>query len=156
SRYEVMLSESEERMLVIARPGREGVVARAFPRPELQGGRIGDGTVEERLTFSSGAEVVATVPPAWLPDAAAGCAGSLWVTPPPGARSIRRRRGSRGGGAAERRVRRRDAARDHGLPQSGQPRTARRGVAARANDRRHLGGVCRARRSGRVRQRVAL
>src|SRR5207249_4150831 len=154
--YEVMLSESQERMLVIARPGREGDVERIFRRWELQGVRIGEVTEEKVLTISSGAEVVATLPPALLADEAPEYDVSRWAAPPRGARSIRRRRGSRGRGAAERRVRRRDAARDHGLPQSGQPRTARRGVAARANDRRHLGGVCRARRSGRVRQRVAL
>ncbi|HUG55515.1 MAG TPA: AIR synthase-related protein [Candidatus Limnocylindrales bacterium] len=40
--FEVMLSESQERMLVVARPGREADVERIFSRWELHGVRVGD------------------------------------------------------------------------------------------------------------------
>src|SRR5204863_2562799 len=42
--HEVMLSESQERMLVVARPGREADVERIFARWELHGARIGEVT----------------------------------------------------------------------------------------------------------------
>ena len=82
SPYEVMLSESQERMLVIARPGREGDVERIFRRWELQGVRIGEVTEEKVLTISSGAEVVATLPPALLADEAPEYDVSRWAAPP--------------------------------------------------------------------------
>src|SRR5205807_4529610 len=44
--YEVMLSESQERMLVVARPGRERDVERIFKKWELHGSRIGEVTAE--------------------------------------------------------------------------------------------------------------
>src|SRR5205809_506696 len=80
--YEVMLSESQERMLVIARPGREGDVERIFRHWELQGVRIGAVTAEEVLTISSGAGVVATLPPALLADEAPEYDVSRWAAPP--------------------------------------------------------------------------
>ena len=82
SPYEVMLSESQERMLVIARPGREGDVERIFRRWELQGVRIGEVTEEKVLTISSGAGVVATLPPALLADEAPEYDVSRWAAPP--------------------------------------------------------------------------
>src|SRR5213079_2952782 len=42
--YEVMLSESQERMLVVARPGRERDVEEVFHHWELHGVRIGEVT----------------------------------------------------------------------------------------------------------------
>src|SRR5437879_7260465 len=47
--YEVMLSESQERMLVVARPGRERDVERIFKKWELHGSRIGEVTAEPTL-----------------------------------------------------------------------------------------------------------
>jgi len=82
SPYEVMLSESQERMLVIARPGREADVERIFRRWELQGVRIGDVTEEKVLTISSGAEVVSTLRPALLADEAPEYDISRWAAPP--------------------------------------------------------------------------
>src|SRR5438309_6616626 len=82
SPYEVMLSESQERMLVIARPGREGDVERVFRRWELQGVRIGEVTEERLLTISSSDEVVATLPPALLADEAPEYDISRWAAPP--------------------------------------------------------------------------
>ena len=68
SPYEVMLSESQERMLVVARPGREADVARVFARWELHGVRIGDVIADERLEIRSGGELVASLPPKALAD----------------------------------------------------------------------------------------
>ncbi|HUQ42712.1 MAG TPA: phosphoribosylformylglycinamidine synthase subunit PurL, partial [Candidatus Limnocylindrales bacterium] len=66
--YEVMLSESQERMLVIARPGREKDVERIFGHWELHGVRIGEVTAEEMLDIRSDGESVATLAPRWLAD----------------------------------------------------------------------------------------
>ncbi|HEX6060675.1 MAG TPA: phosphoribosylformylglycinamidine synthase subunit PurL [Candidatus Limnocylindria bacterium] len=68
SPYEVMLSESQERMLVIARPGREADIERVFARWELHGVRIGSVTADQRLEIRSGGELVASVPPKALAD----------------------------------------------------------------------------------------
>jgi phosphoribosylformylglycinamidine synthase len=68
--YEVMLSESQERMLVVARPGRESDVERVFRQWELHGVRIGEVTEDKVLTILSNDEVVATLPPALLADEA--------------------------------------------------------------------------------------
>jgi phosphoribosylformylglycinamidine synthase len=66
--YEVMLSESQERMLVIPRPGRERDVERIFKRWELHGTRIGEVTSDEVLEIRDGREVVASLPPRSLAD----------------------------------------------------------------------------------------
>ena len=66
--YEVMLSESQERMLVVARPGRERDVEEVFRRWELHGTRIGEVTREQVLEVRSGDEVVASLAPRWLAD----------------------------------------------------------------------------------------
>ncbi|TMJ94502.1 MAG: phosphoribosylformylglycinamidine synthase subunit PurL, partial [Actinobacteria bacterium] len=65
---EVMLSESQERMLVVARPGREGDVERIFARWELHGTRIGDVTREPRLEVRDGETTVALLPPRALAE----------------------------------------------------------------------------------------
>ena len=66
--YEVMLSESQERMLVVASPGREPDVERIFARWELHGARIGDVTAELLLQIFDGGRLVAEVPPRALAD----------------------------------------------------------------------------------------
>ena len=66
--YEVMLSESQERMLVVARPGRERDVERIFQKWELHGSRIGQATSDEVLEIRDGTEVVASLPPRSLAD----------------------------------------------------------------------------------------
>ncbi|MEO8633026.1 MAG: phosphoribosylformylglycinamidine synthase subunit PurL [Chloroflexota bacterium] len=80
--YEVMLSESQERMLVIARPGREADVERVFRQWELHGVRIGDVTEEEVLTIVAGDEIVASLPPALLADEAPEYDLSTWAAAP--------------------------------------------------------------------------
>jgi phosphoribosylformylglycinamidine synthase len=82
SPYEVMLSESQERMLVVARPGRESDVERVFGRWELHGVRIGEITPEKVLTILSGDEIVATLPPALLADEAPEYDISEWAAAP--------------------------------------------------------------------------
>src|SRR5712691_10554209 len=56
--HEVMLSESQERMFVVARPGREELVERAFARWELHGMRIGEVIADQVLDIRDGAEIV--------------------------------------------------------------------------------------------------
>jgi phosphoribosylformylglycinamidine synthase len=66
--HEVMLSESQERMLVVARPGRERDVERIFSRWELHGMRIGEVTASPLLQVFDSDELVASLPPRTLAD----------------------------------------------------------------------------------------
>src|SRR5438552_3051446 len=66
--YEVMLSESQERMLVVARPSRERDVERTFERWELHGTRIGEVTAEPLLKIFDAGHLVAELPPRSLAD----------------------------------------------------------------------------------------
>jgi phosphoribosylformylglycinamidine synthase subunit PurL len=66
--YEVMLSESQERMLMIPRPGREHEVERIFARWELHGTRIGEVTAEPLLQIFDADQLVASLPPRSLAD----------------------------------------------------------------------------------------
>ncbi len=84
SPYEVMLSESQERMLVIARPGREHDVERVFRRWELHGVRIGEITQDKVLTIWSSDQIVATLPPALLADEAPEYDITQWMREPRG------------------------------------------------------------------------
>jgi len=68
SPYEVMLSESQERMLVVARPGRERDVERIFERWELHGARIGEVTAEPLLRIFDADQLVGELPPRALAD----------------------------------------------------------------------------------------
>ena len=86
--FEVMLSESQERMLVIPRPGREADVERVFARWELHGERIGEVIAAERLEIVSGGEVVATLPPKALADDAPEYDVREWAAEPVRAASI--------------------------------------------------------------------
>jgi phosphoribosylformylglycinamidine synthase subunit PurL len=80
--YEVMLSESQERMLVIARPGREADIERVFARWELHGVRIGEVIADERLLIQSGGELVASLPPKALADDAPEYDVREWAAAP--------------------------------------------------------------------------
>ena len=90
SPYEVMLSESQERMLVVARPGRESDVERIFRQWELHGVRIGEITENKVLTILSGDDVVATLPPALLADEAPEYDIKEWAQAPGGGESANR------------------------------------------------------------------
>src|SRR5215813_3035312 len=57
--YEVMLSESQERMLVVAEPGRQGELADVFARWDLEASAIGVVTDDGLLVVTDGPEEVA-------------------------------------------------------------------------------------------------
>ena len=59
---ELMLSESQERMLLVCKQGREDEVARVFAKWDLQCARIGVVTDTRRLVLRSGGAVVADLP----------------------------------------------------------------------------------------------
>jgi phosphoribosylformylglycinamidine synthase subunit PurL len=67
--YEVMLSESQERMLIIVRSGHEDDVARLFERWEVPWAIIGHVTDDRLVRIRDGVETVATVPVDLLVDA---------------------------------------------------------------------------------------
>jgi phosphoribosylformylglycinamidine (FGAM) synthase-like enzyme len=80
--YEVMLSESQERMLIIARPGRERDVERVFTHWELHGVRVGDVTNGPELEITSGGETVASLDAKWLADDAPEYDVTTWAKAP--------------------------------------------------------------------------
>jgi len=87
--FEVLLSESQERMLIVARPGREADVERVFARWELHGVRIGAVIADERLEITAGDTLVASLPPKALADDAPEYDITAWAAPPePRGRSI--------------------------------------------------------------------
>ncbi len=68
SAYEMMLSESQERMLAILKPGREADGARVFAKWGLDAAVIGRTTDTGRLTLTHRGEVVCDIPLAPLTD----------------------------------------------------------------------------------------
>jgi len=60
--YEIMLSESQERMLIIVRKGHEGEVERIFQKWDLHAARIGFVTDDGRMRVKQGGETVAEIP----------------------------------------------------------------------------------------------
>ncbi len=62
SAYEVMLSESQERMLLVAEKGREKEVIRVFERWDLHAEAIGSVTSDRRLRIRDGGRLEADVP----------------------------------------------------------------------------------------------
>jgi len=68
--YEIMLSESQERMLMILKPGREGEAKAIFEKWELDFAVIGKVTDTGRMVLTMGGEVVADLPVAPLADSA--------------------------------------------------------------------------------------
>src|SRR5262249_60235917 len=67
--YEILLSESQERMLLVAARGREEEVRRIFARWELDAVEIGRVTEGGELTARLNGEVVAQIPVDFLADA---------------------------------------------------------------------------------------
>ena len=67
--YEILLSESQERMLLVAARGREEEVRRIFTRWELDAVEIGRVTEGSELTARLNGEVVARVPVDFLAEA---------------------------------------------------------------------------------------
>ncbi len=70
SPYEIMLSESQERMLLIVKRGREAEVERIFEKWDLHAVRIGEVTTDNRLRIRHHGQVVADVPNTALTDEA--------------------------------------------------------------------------------------
>ncbi len=68
SPYEIMLSESQERMLLIVKRGREAEVERIFEKWDLHAVKIGEVTADHRLRIRQGGVVVADVPNQALTD----------------------------------------------------------------------------------------
>jgi phosphoribosylformylglycinamidine synthase len=66
--YEIMLSESQERMLLIVKRGREAEVERIFEKWDLHAVKIGEVTDGERLRVRANGELVADVPNRALTD----------------------------------------------------------------------------------------
>ena len=60
--YEIMLSESQERMLLVVKRGREAEVERIFEKWDLHAVRIGEVTTDGRLRVKDHGEVVADIP----------------------------------------------------------------------------------------------
>jgi phosphoribosylformylglycinamidine synthase II len=68
--YEIMLSESQERMLIIVKAGREDEVKRIFDKWDLPWAQIGVVTDTGRMVVRFGGEVVVDVPAKKLADEA--------------------------------------------------------------------------------------
>ena len=66
--YEIMLSESQERMLLVAKQGREAEVERIFEKWDLHAVRIGYVTTDGRLRVKDHGDVVADIPNKALTD----------------------------------------------------------------------------------------
>ncbi len=60
--YEIMLSESQERMLIVCRPGQEAILESIFDKWDLHAVRIGHVTSDGRVRVFSGGALVANVP----------------------------------------------------------------------------------------------
>jgi phosphoribosylformylglycinamidine synthase len=68
--YEIMLSESQERMLLVVKHGREAEVERIFEKWDLHAVRIGEVTTTSRLRVKDRGTVVADIPNSALTDEA--------------------------------------------------------------------------------------
>jgi phosphoribosylformylglycinamidine synthase len=68
--YEIMLSESQERMLLVVKKGREAEVERIFDKWDLHAVHIGDVTDDGFLRVKSGGRLVAEIPNRALTDEA--------------------------------------------------------------------------------------
>ncbi len=81
SAYEIMLSESQERMVIILKPGREGDAAAIFKKWELDFAVIGHLTDSGRLVLTRHGKVEADLPVLPLVDEAPRY-DRPWVSPP--------------------------------------------------------------------------
>ena len=68
--YEIMLSESQERMLLVVKQGREAEVERIFEKWDLHAVRIGEVTTDQRMRVTHRGTVVAEMPTRALTDEA--------------------------------------------------------------------------------------
>ncbi len=70
SPYEIMLSESQERMLLVAKRGREREVEEVFEKWDLHAVRIGEVTADGRLHVYDHGDLIANIPNGALTDEA--------------------------------------------------------------------------------------
>jgi phosphoribosylformylglycinamidine synthase subunit PurL len=68
--YEIMLSESQERMLLVVKKGREADVERIFEKWDLHAAHIGEVTTDGLMRVKDRGKVVAEIPNSALVDAA--------------------------------------------------------------------------------------
>ena len=68
--YEIMLSESQERMLLVVKAGREAEIERVFEKWDLHAARIGEVTSDGMLRVKASGQVVAEIPNRALTDEA--------------------------------------------------------------------------------------
>jgi phosphoribosylformylglycinamidine synthase subunit PurL len=68
--YEIMLSESQERMLLVVKKGREQEVERIFEKWDLHAVHIGEVTTDGKMRVKDHGEVVAEIPNSCLTDEA--------------------------------------------------------------------------------------
>ena len=68
--YEIMLSESQERMLLVVKKGREAEVERIFEKWDLHAAHIGEVTSDGLMRVKDHGKVVAEIPNSALVDAA--------------------------------------------------------------------------------------
>jgi phosphoribosylformylglycinamidine synthase II len=68
SSYEIMLSESQERMLLVADKGREGEVLRVFEKWGLDASIVGNVTADDTMRVTHHGELVAEIPNKALTD----------------------------------------------------------------------------------------
>jgi phosphoribosylformylglycinamidine synthase len=66
--YEIMLSESQERMLMVVKRGREAEVERIFEKWDLHAVRVGEVTTDGKLRVRERGQVVAEIPNRALTD----------------------------------------------------------------------------------------
>ncbi|HEX9035985.1 MAG TPA: phosphoribosylformylglycinamidine synthase subunit PurL [Ktedonobacterales bacterium] len=66
--YDIMLSESQERMLVVAKAGHEGDVAKLFAKWGLRSAVIGQVISEQVIRVREGDQIVAEIPTEYLTD----------------------------------------------------------------------------------------
>jgi len=86
--FEVMLSESQERMLLLVRAGREAAIQRHFARWELHAAVVGHVTSETAIVVRDGSSVVADLPISLLTDEVP--AYDLVAQPPSSAQRVAR------------------------------------------------------------------
>jgi phosphoribosylformylglycinamidine synthase subunit PurL len=96
--YEILLSESQERMLIIARRGKENVVREVFEKWDVPCAQIGRVTSDGIMRVRNNGEIAAEIPakalaeeaPLYSRDARAPVAASLWDASSPAGRRLRK------------------------------------------------------------------
>jgi phosphoribosylformylglycinamidine synthase len=96
--YEILLSESQERMLIIARRGKENVVREVFEKWDVPCAQIGRVTSDRMMRVRNNGEIAAEIParalaeeaPLYSRDAKAPVAASLWNASSPARRRLQK------------------------------------------------------------------